>query len=179
MNARIINDDELYHYGVLGMRWGVRRAGRQLSRATDTITKDKAIETLNKHKVKGNAKVAALEKRRVKLDDKLRKATKKDKTKAAKIEIKATKLDRKAAKEKNRTLRWYVSDDKATKLMTKSNVHKMKADKLHTKANVLNANFEKAKAKVDSNEAMQQAFKTELRNIDKMLVENGRRYING
>lgn len=34
--------NEMYHYGVLGMRWGVRRTARQLRRAHRQRTKEKA-----------------------------------------------------------------------------------------------------------------------------------------
>lgn len=118
------SDDELYHYGVLGMRWGVRRAGRKLSQATDSETREKAVKRLEKHKSKGSSKVSQLEKQRVKLDDKLRKATTVDKVKAGKIEAKATKLYSKAAKKKDKAYKWYTSSSKATKLLAESEIKK-------------------------------------------------------
>lgn len=179
MNHIQQNENELYHYGVVGMRWGVRRASKKLSRATDSATRDSAIQTLNNHKAKGSAKLTSLEKKRVKLDDKLRKATTKDKVKATKLEAKAAKLDRKAAKKIKTANKWWVSHDGKKNLILSSQAYKLKADNKRTKAAELNANYEKVKAKVDANESMQKAFKTELRNIDQALIENGRRYING
>ena len=167
------------HYGVRGMRWGVRRAGKQLSRATDSTSRDKAISSLSKHKTKGEAKLAKLQKDRKRLDEKARIATKYDKTKAADIERKASKIYAKAAKKKSRAIKWYTSDDKARELMVESEIIKIKADKLQAKADKYKANYERAKAYIESNESMQQAFKKELSNIDKILADNGRRYING
>ena len=43
---------ELYHYGVKGMRWGVRRAQKKLAKATTKEDRDKAIAALKKHKEK-------------------------------------------------------------------------------------------------------------------------------
>ena len=67
--------NELYHYGVKGMRWGVRRASKQLTKATTSDSRNKAIANLNKHREKASSEVSKLKKQRVKLDDKLRKAT--------------------------------------------------------------------------------------------------------
>lgn len=173
------NPEELMHYGVKGMRWGVRRASKQLTKATTAEGREKAIATLNKHRTKGSNKITSLEKERVKLDDMLRKATTKDKVKASKLEAKAAKLDRKAAKNISKSTGMFTSSEKSKDLLVEAELYKIKSDKLHAKASSLNANYEKAKAKVDANESMQKAFRTEISKIDKTLEKNGRRYING
>lgn len=173
------NEEYLAHYGVLGMRWGVRRASRQLRKSTNRESAESAIQRLNKHKSKGESKIDSLEKKRVKLDDKLRKSTLKDKNKAAKLENKAAKLDVKSTKLKNKATKWYHSDEATKELIEKAEVKRIKADMLHAKASAYNARYEKVKAKVDANESIQKAFKTELSKIDKILVENGKRYVNG
>lgn len=171
--------DELYHYGVKGMRWGVRRATKKLSRATNQKDYDSAVSSLNKHRVKASSKLQKLQKQRPKLDDTLRKSTAKDVAKASKLESKASKLDMKIAKNQKKASGFFTSQSNAEKLLAKNTVMKNKSDMLHAKANKMKANYEKAKAKVEANESMRRAFQQGINDIDMALLDAGRKYIKG
>lgn len=92
MREYVMHNGELYHYGVLGMKWGVRR-GRSSSafrRASEKVDKlrDKAVE---KNLESAKARQKALKK--------MSKATSERKyQKARKLEFEANKLAVKAAK---------------------------------------------------------------------------------
>lgn len=170
---------ELMHYGVLGMKWGVRKASRQLSKSTTSADRDAAVAKLEKHRTKGTAKLQQLKKQRVKLDDNLHKATTRDQVKATKIENKANKLDNKAAKKEWSSNSMFRSDERREALKEEARMLRDKSKKLHAKASMYQNAYDTAKAKVEANESMQKAFKTQINNIDDILVKAGRQYING
>lgn len=53
------NPDELCHYGVLGMKWGVHRASRNYKTATDDAGRQKARNSMEKHLSKASKKLNA------------------------------------------------------------------------------------------------------------------------
>lgn len=156
------NDEELMHYGVKGMRWGVRRATKSLSNATTQRQYDRAMTSLNKHKQKSQAKIAKLESQRPKLEKQVEKHVMKTDGKVAKMDLKVAKMQKKAG-------RLFTSKNKRTELLDKAEVMKMKADGLRAKS-------DNAKQLLAKNTAMQQAFKKGIRDIDASIIENGKRY---
>lgn len=159
------NEYELYHYGVKGMRWGVRRATKRLSKATTDDDRKSAVASLQKHRQKGSAEIAKLRKEQSKLQAKADRAV-------IKYDTKAAKLNAKAAKARKKIGGTFVSAGKAEKLY-------FKAQKWETRASVLQGKSSTAKVKLESNKAMQDAFKREINNIDRALVERGKKYLNG
>lgn len=178
-NTYIVNlNDELYHYGVIGMKWGVRRARKALGKSASDADANRAFSKLQKHRAKGTAEVAKLQKRRDKLETQLVKSSKKDAEKASKLERKAAKLDNKAAKNMKKAAGRFTSAEKALELKAKSDSLKLKSDLLKTKAASLHTKYELAKQKVDSNERMQNAFQTQIDKIDTTFAEYGRHYLD-
>lgn len=98
--------NELQHYGVLGMKWGVRRG-----RASGAFRKaSKKANKLNEKYVKTNLKAAKVRKKAL---EKMSKATSERRyEKARKLEIKANRKELKAAKLQKKALKWEKSMEK-------------------------------------------------------------------
>lgn len=167
MGYELLNDDELMHYGVLGMKWGVRRNLKQLSTANssgDKNRRNQAVNNLKTHKAKINKKISSLDAKNAKIETKREKLAKTKDTKIAKYETKATKYRYKSTRTLN-TL-------KERKLETK-------ARKMDLKVNKLKQADTKMRVKIENNERMKEVLNTGLKDINTALVDNGRRYING
>ena len=164
----ITTDGELYHYGVKGMRWGVRRAKKELhgSRSyTSTGTMgshNHAVAVLDTHREKINKKLSKLDKKSEKLEAKRYKQATDSATKIAKLDRESAKLRKKAGKA------FYTST---------SNKRLHKAAKLDYKISKLKEATAKTQAKIEKNNRLKEAFKKGLDEINDELITKGQYFM--
>lgn len=160
-----MHQNEIKHYGVKGMKWGIRRAKQKLTKATTQEQHDKAVSILEKHRRKATKKVSKFEQKRPKIEKEYNRAITKTDVKIGKLEQEQARLSRKAN-------RLFVSDRKAAKLMSKYQLLDMRVKELKSYS-------DRAKAEMAKNERMIELFNRGISEIDTTLAEAGRKYING
>ena len=157
------NNEELKHYGVLGMKWGVHRATKRLNSAKTPEDRKKALAKLDKHRGKITKKLTSLNNESDKLEKQKFNVVTKTDVKSAKLQTQINRLNKKAAGV-------FTSENKAMKLT-------MKANKLNVKLNELTAYSNEVKAKVEKNKAMKETFNRTLNEVDSILLANGKKYM--
>ena len=156
-----MEQNELMHYGVAGMKWGVRHQQKRLAKATTSEQRDKVVNKLNAHKAKATKKIEKL--------DKQHKRLQKDyEANIVSTDVKAREYANKAAYYDAKRYGRFVSKNKRDK-------YAYEAGKYRAKAEELKALSEKTKANLLRNEQMTEFYKQGLKDIDSTLIEAGKK----
>lgn len=158
------NTDELYHYGIPGMRWGIRRAQKVLGSSDASVDKKKkAVQSLQKHQTKINKQISKLNKKDEQLLSNRDVQIRKSSGKMISYKEKANKLRRKK-------YGIFTSRSKAERL-------EFRASKLDMKAENIQNRIDRTKQLLAKNSQMKKLYNSSLDTISDTLKTKGKKYI--
>lgn len=177
MNDRIYivtKNGELYHYGVPGMKWGIRRSANRLQKKTGKLQRKTAklestVKELKALDNKYTSKSAAYQKHNSKYEARLAKAT----SKKAKYDIKLAKA----------ASRRHIDTDKVGKLTAKSAKQQLKINKAQAKikynkwqqkADSVREDARKAQLKIEKNKKLMSTYNKTITAMDENKIKKGR-----
>lgn len=170
-------EDELYHYGVKGMKWGVRRSPEQLSRRIDKLeTKNtkltKKYDTAHTKAVDYGHRSAKIQSKNVRYNKRLAKYS----AKKAKYDRKLYRASTKRNPDVDRIAKYAAKSAKTNAKMLKAQ-SKLKYNKFEIKAERFRAEAEAAKIKIEKNDRMQRTYNTTIKALDQGTVKQGKLFM--
>lgn len=172
-----MENEELMHHGVKGMKWGVRRSPERLGRKIEKLERKNA--KLTKEYTEARTKASDYGQRSAKIQSKNKRYDKR----IAKYSAKKDKYDRKVYKATNKK---NIDLDKVAKYSAKSakaNAKMLKAqskltyNKYAVKSERFKAEAEAARLKIEKNDRMQRTYRTTIKAIDNGTVKQGKMFM--
>lgn len=170
----LTSNGELYHYGIPGMKWGVRKSRANLvKRAGKAATKvNKYVE--KKNKLEREADQYAIKSNKVKqgnakYDKRLAKAT----AKKAKFDLKVQKQLNKRRPDQDKIAKYMTKSAKYDKKINKAK-RKLKYNKWEMKASDARASAIKAQRKIEKNQNLKKVMNDTVKAMDNGTIQRGR-----